>query len=305
MHLPKLIACLAVLSAAASQPDSPTAPAPQASGAALKPSRSAGAAPANAPSSPVAPPTLHVRIGLDGNACGITLPAGGAPKVGKAGLIVWLHGGMRSQNREKGFDAHRGWLDYLPARRYYVCSPSAYAGAEWPTPQGLGHIETLIDYMLKTYPIDPRDISMVGVSDGSLGVITYSLQGSRPLRERVLISSAPQLVLPLESLPGQTRFTQGGWDFVQGGKDRLFPADQVFPYLAQFQSLYPNARVHPFPEGEHDFSWYSEHAPALLRTFFADSRTASGKNRSPANSAPAPKGISGIGMDQKPAQTPE
>jgi pimeloyl-ACP methyl ester carboxylesterase len=176
---------------------------------------------------------------------------------------------MRSANREKGFDAHRGWLAYLPARRYYVCSPSAYGGAEWPTPQGLAHIEALIGYMLGNYPIDPGDIGMVGVSDGSLGVIAYSLQGGRPLRHRVLISSAPQLVLPPESLPGQARFAQGSWDFVQGGKDRLFPADQVMPYLERFRALYSNAHVHAFPEGEHDFSWYAEHQPALLRGFFA------------------------------------
>jgi pimeloyl-ACP methyl ester carboxylesterase len=216
-----------------------------------------------------APPTLHLRIGADSNACGISLPAGGAPKGGKAGLIVWLHGGMRSPNREKGLDAHRGWLAYLPARRYYVCSPSAYGGADWLTPQGLGHIEALIKHMLKAYRIDPGDISMVGVSDGSLGVIAYSLQGRWPLRHRVLISSAPQLVLPLENLAGQARFAQGTWDFVQGGKDRLFPADQVMPYLDRFHTLYPNAQVHAFPEGEHDFSWYAEHEPALLRSFFA------------------------------------
>lgn len=227
----------------------------------------AAAAPLSA--APEAPPALHVRIGFDSNACGISLPAGGAPKGKKAGLIVWLHGGMRSANREKGLEAHRGWLAYLPARRYYVCSPSAFGGAEWPTPQGLAHIEALIAYMLQTYPIDPGDISMVGVSDGSLGVIAYSLQGKRALRHRVLISSAPQLILPAESLAGQARFAQGTWDFVQGGKDRLFPADQVFPYLERFHSLYPNARVHAFAEGEHDFSWYAEHEPALLRGFFA------------------------------------
>ncbi len=213
-------------------------------------------------------PTLHLRLGSDSNACGITLPAGVRAKGRKAGLIVWLHGGMRSQNREKGYEAHRAWIGYAPATRYYLCSPSAYAGAEWPTPAGLAHTEALIAYMLKTYPIDAKDINMIGVSDGSLGVITYSLQGSHPLSKRVLISSAPQLVLPLESLAGQTRFTSGSWDFLQGGRDRLFPPDQVFPYLQRFTSLYPNAHLHGFPEGEHDFSWWVANQPQLLMGFF-------------------------------------
>ena len=263
----------------------------------------AAASPLAAPADePASPPALHVRLGADSNACGISSPAGGAPKTGKAGLIVWLHGGMRSQNREKGFAAHRGWLEYIPARRYYVCSPSAFSGAEWPTPQGLGHIEGLIGYMLKTYPIDPGNISLVGVSDGCLGVIAYSLQGSRPLRRRVLISSAPQSVLPLENLPGQPRFAQGTWDFVQGGRDRLFPSDQVMPYLERFRALYPNTRLHGFPEGEHDFSWYSEHAPGLLRTFFAEKP---GPPKPGTLGKPgSPRNPPGTKMDPPPSQTP-
>jgi pimeloyl-ACP methyl ester carboxylesterase len=255
---------------------------------------------------PQAPPTLHVRIGADSNACGISRPAGGAPRTGKAGLIVWLHGGMRSANREKGLEAHRGWLAYLPPRRYYVCSPSAYGGADWLTPQGQAHIEALIGHMLQAYPIDPADISMVGVSDGSLGVIAYSLQGSRALRHRVLISSAPQLVLPPENLEGQARFTQGTWDFVQGGKDRLFPADQVMPYLDRFHTLYPNARVHAFPEGEHDFSWYADHAPDLLRGFFAQPgpKKAAGSKGRPRGQTQDRKADSGGKADPKPAQSP-
>jgi len=120
----------------------------------------------------------------------------------------------------------------------------------------------------------------------------------------VLISSAPQLVLPLESLPGQARFTQGSWDFVQGGKDRLFPAEQVFPYLSQFRALYPNARVHAFPEGEHDFSWYAGHAPDLLRTFFEEPRPPA-KSRVTGKGASAQKAVPGPSLDQKSAQNPE
>jgi pimeloyl-ACP methyl ester carboxylesterase len=293
-------ACLAAFPISASSASaSASGPAAEAAGPVSgKPGRAADAA------SPPAPATVHARIGPDGNACGITPPAGGAPRSGKAGLIVWLHGGMRSQNREKGLEAHRGWLPFLPPRRYYVASPSAYAGAEWTAPQGLAHIEALIDQMLKSYPIDSGDVNLVGVSDGCLGVIAYSLRGARPVRRRVLISSAPQLVVPPENLPGQARFAQGAWDFVQGGRDRLFPADQVLPYLERFRALYPNARVHAFPDGEHDFSWYAGHAPELLRSFFAESAD-SGKAGRPSRTrkTPPPGAENGAKMDPNPAQS--
>ncbi|MDB5104139.1 MAG: hypothetical protein JWP91_1828 [Fibrobacteres bacterium] len=246
------------------------------------------------------PPALHVRIGPDSNACGITVPAGWNPAgrfpagkavVGKGGrkrpLIVWLHGGMRSQNTEKGFEAHRALTLFVPPTGYFLCSPSAFAGQEWTGPRGISHIDSLIDYMVAHYPIDPKDINLVGVSDGCLGVIAYSLAGKRDINRRILISSAPQLVLPLESLPGRPRFAQGSWDFLQGGRDRLFPPDQVVPYLRQWEKTYANSRFHYFPEGEHDFSYYAANASDLLKSLFS-----TGKAGHPAKvGTGAPQGV--------------
>ncbi|HKP97084.1 MAG TPA: hypothetical protein VJ385_15145 [Fibrobacteria bacterium] len=260
-----LTALLLLLSAAVPAPGNPQA------------TPSAGPVSAAAPQ-PVPPriaPALRIRLGPEGNACGITpasrpdgKSAGGGPRR-KPGLIVWLHGGMRSRNREKGWEAHRALLPFIDPAAYHLCSPSAFGGQEWPTPKGMAHIDALIGYMTAHYPVDPADINVVGVSDGNLGVIAYSLQGGHAFRRRVLISSAPQWVLPLEALPGQARFARGSWDFLQGGRDRLFPADQVIPYLREWERLYPNAHLHFFPEGEHDFSYYAENAPDLLKSLFS------------------------------------
>ncbi|MEO7776372.1 MAG: hypothetical protein ABIY63_02500 [Fibrobacteria bacterium] len=234
-------------------------------------------------------PALHLFLGQDSNACGITLPArpaasGAGGAVGparkaarKPGLIVWLHGGMGGRNREKGLEAHRALLPFVAPGAYYLCSPSAFGGAEWPTPHGIAHIDALLDYMAAHYDFDQGDINLVGVSDGNLGIIAYSLNGKRGLHRRVLISSAPQLVLPPESLPGQARFGTGSWDFLQGGRDRLFPSDQVIPYLQRWEALYPNAHLHYFPEGEHDFSFYSENAADLLKGLLSRENGKSGR----------------------------
>lgn len=210
--------------------------------------------------------TYLVKIGADSNLCGITTPS--VKPAHKIGLIVWLHGGMRSANHEKGAEAHRAILPFINPKAYYLCSPSAFGGEDWLTPKGQAHIEALIDYMFAHYPIDRSNINMVGVSDGTLGVIVYSAQGKRELRRRVLISCFPQIVLPAESLGGRPKFATGTWDFLQGGQDRLFPVDQVLPYLKRWETLYPNAHLHYFPEGEHDYSFYATHAQQLLTGFF-------------------------------------
>ncbi len=221
-----------------------------------------------------APAALHIYLGPDSNACGITLPysAPNRKRLRKPGLIIWLHGGMRSQNREKGLEAHRALIPFVAEDGYILASPSAFGGQEWPTPQGIAHIDALIEYIASHYAFDGKDINLVGVSDGNLGVIAYSLQGKRELHRRILISSAPQLVLPLEALASQARFGRGSWDFLQGGRDRLFPPDQVIPYLKRWETLYPNSHLHYFPEGEHDFSFYSENASDLLKSLFSEGK---------------------------------
>ncbi len=211
-------------------------------------------------------PTLHITLGADGNVCGIT-PLAVKPKR-KIGLIVWLHGGMRSQNREKGAEAHRALLPFVNLSDYYLCSPSAFAGEDWLTSKGLGHIESLIDYMIGHYPIDIANINLVGVSDGSLGVIAYSMGGKRNLHRRVLISCYPQIVVSPDSLAGHREFATGTWDFFQGGRDRLFPSQQVLPFLETWKSVYPNTRLHYFPVGEHDFSFYATNASEELKGIF-------------------------------------
>lgn len=173
---------------------------------------------------------------------------------------------------EKGFAAHRALLTFVPPSAYWLASPSAYLDNEWTTPRGVAHIDSLIAYMADRYPVDTSDITMVGVSDGCLGVIAYAVRGGCAIRRRILVSSAPQLVLDAQALPGQKRFAKGGWDFLQGGRDRLFPPDKVLPYLRRWEKLYPNAHLHYFPDGEHDFSYYAVNAPGLLESLLRPDR---------------------------------
>lgn len=231
-------------------------------------------------------PALRITLGPDSNVCGITVPPAPVKPAHKIGLIVWLHGGMRSGNREKGAEAHRAILPFVDPKAFYLCSPSAFGGEDWLTPKGQEHIENLIGYMLSHYPINPADINLVGVSDGTLGVIAYSANGKRAIHRRVLISCYPQIVIPPESLPGQAKFATGSWDFLQGGHDRLFPVQEVLPYLQRWESLYPNAHLHYFPEGEHDFSYYVANASDLLKGLFLPVTAKALKSVKPLKSGP-------------------
>ncbi len=207
---------------------------------------------------------IKMRLGPDSNACGILTPKRLKPRP----LILWLHGGMRSQNTAKGSEAEKALIPYLKPGSYYLCSPSAYAGADWLSPAGMAHIETLLDYMAKTYPVRMDKLILVGVSDGCLGALRYAREGKRKVVKFALFSSYAPLAVEPGELLRQPAYTTTRWEIFQGGRDRLFPSEQVFPLLREWAEVNPKVKLHLYPEGEHDFSWYAEHAAPEIKRLF-------------------------------------
>ncbi len=208
-----------------------------------------------------------IRLGPDSNLCGISIPRNVTKK--KYGLIIWLHGGMRSKRQDKGLEAHKALIGFLPKANFYLASPSAFAGVDWLTEQSLQHIDQCITYMLKKYPIDAHNVNLVGVSDGSLGVIRYSLFGKYSPSRLVLFSSYPQIALEGLNQPEQKMFAKGKWYFFQGGKDRLFPAQEVVPLLKKWEQTNPQMKLFYYPEGEHDFSFFAQNCVAEITKIFS------------------------------------
>lgn len=219
------------------------------------------ALPAPSPSSP-ANSWLQIHVGPDSNAVGLTLPRN--PKRKPLPVLLWLHGGMRSANREKGYTAHRAALDLLSPDSAYFLSPSAYAGADWLSEAGMRHIDGALAWLFAHTPARQDAIIAMGVSDGTLGIIRYTLQGSYPLARRVLVSTYPDLALPADQVPMAAKLRAGSWSFFVGGKDRLFPAQPVLASLEIWKRSLPQLRLHFEPEGEHDVSWWFQHRQPVL-----------------------------------------
>jgi predicted esterase len=207
---------------------------------------------------------LKVKIGPDSNACGITLPSATQPK--GLPIVLWLHGGMRSRNTEKGWTAHRAALEWVAQEKAYFLSPSAFAGADWLSESGIRHIDGCLDYLRQHFPVQASPIWAIGVSDGTLGVIRYSLSGKYPLQRRVLISTYPDLALPANQVASHPQLQAGTWDVFVGGADRLFPAPQVVQACQLWSRQLKQFHLHFEPKGEHDLSWWMlNQKPQLVR----------------------------------------
>ena len=206
---------------------------------------------------------VRIKVGTDSNAAGILVSNPSKP----GPVILWLHGGMRSGRTDKGPDAVVTLKPYLPGGRGLLCSPSAFGGSDWLQPAGLANMEALLDSVAARYPRARMDsLIIAGVSDGCLGALHYAARGKRKPLRFILFSVHPGLVLTADDLRRNPAFNSTRWDIFQGGKDRLFPSAEVFPMLQGWAKANPRVKLHLYPNGEHDFTWYAENVPDEIKT---------------------------------------
>ena len=175
----------------------------------------------------------------------------------KADVVVWFHGGMTSGNCQKGFVAGDDFSKLFPD--VIVVSASACKISHWATQNMVAVVDAALDSVAarRGSPVD--NVSLVGVSDGALGVIVYSGRGKRRVKRRLLASSFGKLLGPAGEMAAQPRMREGRWRFLQGGNDRLFPVGEAKPWIEDFCRAVGGDCILRFDEsGEHDWSYWRE-----------------------------------------------
>lgn len=192
------------------------------------------------------------------SATGIWWPEKKSPKqAAKSGVVVWFHGGMTSGNCEKGLVAGDDFAKLFPD--IIVVSASACRDNHWATGTMVAAIDAALDSVAGKRGSVVGEVSLVGVSDGALGVMVYSMQGKRRVKDRLLVSSFGKLLGEASAVAAGPKMRTGRWRFLQGGADRLFPADQSVPWIEGFCRNVGSACDLKFdPQGEHDWSYWRE-----------------------------------------------
>jgi len=176
-----------------------------------------------------------------------------------APVVVWFHGGMGSANCAKGLVAGSDFSELFPGS--IVVSASACRENHWVTKGMVDAVDAALDSVAARRKAPVERVSLVGVSDGSLGVLTYSLEGQRIVDNRLLMSSFGKFLGEPAGLAMQRKMQSGRFRFLQGGKDRLYPSDQSVPWINDFcKAVRVDCELRFDPEGEHDWSyWKGEH----------------------------------------------
>ena len=183
----------------------------------------------------------------------------GRSNAAKSSVVVWFHGGMGSSNCAKGLVAGTDFANLYPEK--IVISVSACRENHWVTKNMIGVVDAALDSVAARRKSPVERVSLVGVSDGSLGVLVYSLEGRRIVDDRLLMSSFGGFLGEPTSLAVSPKMHSGRWRFLQGGKDRLYPSDKTVPWITEFcKAVQVDCELRFDPEGEHDWSyWKGKH----------------------------------------------
>jgi hypothetical protein len=108
---------------------------------------------------------------------------------------------------------------------------------------------------------------LLGVSDGGLGVLAYTLEGRRFVARRMLVSVWLGQLADPSVLARVPRVRQGGWRFFQGGSDRLYPKGNTVPWMREFCAGMGSLQclVQFDAAGEHDWAWWRAHRLEWLK----------------------------------------
>ena len=176
-------------------------------------------------------------------------------KRANAPVVVWFHGGMGSANCAKGLVAGTDFAELYPEK--IVVSVSACRENHWVTPAAINAVDAALDSIAARRKSPVERVSLVGVSDGSLGVLVYSLEGHRAVEDRLLMSSFGAFLGEPANLASPKKMHAGRFRFLQGGKDRLYPSDQTVPWITEFcKAVQVDCELRFDPEGEHDWSYW-------------------------------------------------
>ena len=162
---------------------------------------------------------------------------------------------MGSSNCAKGLEAGASFADFYPGK--IVVSVSACRENHWVTKGVIDAVDAALDSVAARRKSPVEKVSLVGISDGSLGVLTYSLEGRRAVEDRLLMSSFGGFLGEPQSVASQMEMHSGRWRFLQGGKDRLYPSEKTVPWITEFcKAVQVDCELRFDPEGEHDWSYW-------------------------------------------------
>lgn len=170
---------------------------------------------------------------------------------------VQLHGGVGRPDPVARGDGSIGAL--AGAEQIYVL-PQAWAEASWWAAPQDENLPAILDSVKRTYNVDENRVVLSGVSDGGTGAFYVAMRDTTPyasflpLNGFILVLRNVDLGMQGGLFPHN--MTNKPWFAVNGGRDPLYPAARVEPFLTHFAKNGLTLVYKPQPEAGHNTSWW-------------------------------------------------
>ena len=178
---------------------------------------------------------------------------------------VALHGGVGREAPGPGDPAPRPLTNRIPGSSEIVIHPRAWGGSEWWTPGQVENISRLLDRVKREYNVDESRVYVTGISDGGTGVYFLAMRESTPwaacmpLNGHPLVLANPDVGADGQLYPGN--LVNCPMHAVNGGRDQLYPAASVSPFIEMFRRGGIAIDFQVYPDAGHDVSWWPQERP--------------------------------------------
>lgn len=181
---------------------------------------------------------------------------------------VFLHGGVGrpAADASEALPALR-----RPRRRLQsegpliTLHPAGFLDAQWWFANQVENVALLLDRLKRSYNVDENRIQLMGVSDGGTGAYFFGMRSASAWSVLFPLNGSLQVLANLATHADGELFASNLVNTpiyaVNGGRDPLYPAATVVPYLELFARAGASVTFRPQAEAGHDTSWWPAERP--------------------------------------------
>jgi poly(3-hydroxybutyrate) depolymerase len=179
---------------------------------------------------------------------------------------VQLHGGvgrpLRSPSQAgDAVDRIPGTIDQI-----YVL-PSAWPESVWWFDTQTDNVSAILDQLKRKYNVDENRVYMTGISDGGTGAYFFAFRAPTsfasflPLNGHMMVLANPAMQSDGDIFPGNA--ANKPLFVVNGGRDPLYPAEGVQPYVEHLEDVGTEVVFRVREEAGHNTAWWLEERAAF------------------------------------------
>jgi hypothetical protein len=140
------------------------------------------------------------------------------------------------------------------------------------------NILNLIDTVKRRYNVDESRVYVTGISDGGTGVLFFAMRVVTPfsaclsLNGHPAVLANPQVGADPQLYP--TNMANCAMYMVNGGRDELYPAASVEPFVQMIRQAGAPVEFHVYEEAGHNTAWWPEERGAYEKYLASHARVA-------------------------------